>query len=390
MSRRNFLRTAGAGALGAASAVMVGSSVASAHSSGSWNTSPTLDRIRDYGMLRALYPMYPLPPFHSNAPNGHKGYDCDFVRALAAAIFNSSDAESLIEWDLMPQYNFPEGVDHDFDDRYNLLSKDITDDLGRLVKKIDVSVVLNTHKFQRDAYLPPDQTNQPQWGPIFVHDGAGAAYNKTALAALGYPDGFNSKDDIPKTGTPVVFGCAVGTSNEAIVDAIIAEGFAVIKQTFTGTEGYAPLAAGTIPVIVDDFSSMTPYLNDNVVRGAQLDINPLGWCVAEGDSKFHDILNWVTWGLFAATEFGVTSKNVTKKLKDPTLPGAMKILFGLTPVRDGHYMWEMRDCDRYCFQRVIKEVGNWGEIWDRHMLNVLGPRAGPNSTSGRMFFPVFG
>jgi ABC-type amino acid transport substrate-binding protein len=426
MSRRRFLGAVGAGAAGMAGLGMMGSGVAYAASPPMdppyyVNAGPTVADIRTR-KLKALYPAGDEPPFHLDAPKKHNGYDCDFVRALAAAIFNSKNPDRFIQWILMPQYyayyiDNPERDEHGdpcdpaagdpdcvqviegrWNSRFSLLIKGETDDFGNYADTIDVSAVVNTHKYHRDTYIPSDEPLQAQWGPTYYHDNAGVAYN------TGGPYDLSSLNNIPYTsdvpaGTPLIrLTCRDGTSNSQLVDQLIDNGRHVIKvPNPDSTDMVRQVALGNVDGAVDDFSGLEPIIPDinaqygvNIVLGAVLSINPIGWCIAEGDPKFLDILNWVTWGLFAATEYGIGhGPTESMDFDDPRLPTPMKYLFGIEPLPglDGQYLWEARGCDRHCFQKVIQAVGNWGNMWDR---SVGKPRTGANSTAGRMFYPVIG
>ena len=82
--------------------------------------------------------------------------------------------------------------------------------------------------------------------------------------------------------------------------------------------------------------------------------------VRHGDDQWYDIVNWTVMALIEAEELEITSKNVDKMLKskDPkiqrflgTIPGMGKAL-GLD--------------DKWAYN-IIKQVGNYGEIFERNV-----------------------
>jgi general L-amino acid transport system substrate-binding protein len=89
---------------------------------------------------------------------------------------------------------------------------------------------------------------------------------------------------------------------------------------------------------------------------------PLSLVVREGDERWFDVVRWVHFALLDAEELGVTSSNVRSLLSSENqdvqrllgVEGSFGQALGLTP--DWAY-------------RVVRAVGNYGEIFDRN----LGP-----------------
>lgn len=81
-----------------------------------------------------------------------------------------------------------------------------------------------------------------------------------------------------------------------------------------------------------------------------------------GDDEWFAIVKWVLNATLEAEEYGVTSKNVDemKASRDPNV----QRLLGVTGD-----MGEKLGLDKEWAYRVIKQVGNYGEIFDRN----LGP-----------------
>jgi general L-amino acid transport system substrate-binding protein len=85
---------------------------------------------------------------------------------------------------------------------------------------------------------------------------------------------------------------------------------------------------------------------------------PLAPAVRAGDDQWYDILRWTIFALFDAEEHGLTQANVEDGLKseDP----AVKRLLG---VSEGN--GKALGLDEQWAYREIKQVGNYGEIFDR-------------------------
>ena len=86
--------------------------------------------------------------------------------------------------------------------------------------------------------------------------------------------------------------------------------------------------------------------------------------VRRGDDEWFAITKWVIHGLVEAEEYGLTQANVaamTKDSKDPVIGR----LTGSTEDIGKHL-----GLDKEWLARAIKAVGNYGEIFERH----VGPK----------------
>jgi len=90
---------------------------------------------------------------------------------------------------------------------------------------------------------------------------------------------------------------------------------------------------------------------------------PLGPLSAQSDPQFADIVRWTVYGLIQAEEYGITSKNVDEFTKS-TVPEIQRFL-GQGDNAIGSLFGIKNDF----MVAVIKQVGNYGEIFDRN----LGP-----------------
>ncbi len=116
--------------------------------------------------------------------------------------------------------------------------------------------------------------------------------------------------------------------------------------------GFAQLAA------IRAFSAKNP--DEHVILPDFLGKEVQGALVRQGDDRFFNVVNWTIFALIEAEELGITQANVEemKKSADPrigrllgTTPGVGKKL-GLR--------------EAWAFD-VIKALGNYGEIFDRHL-----------------------
>ncbi|NOG70233.1 amino acid ABC transporter substrate-binding protein [Roseicella sp. DB1501] len=130
--------------------------------------------------------------------------------------------------------------------------------------------------------------------------------------------------------------------------------------------------------------SAQPKPDDHSILPEVISKEPLALGVRQGDSRFADILRWTHYLLLSAEEFGITQANVDKLGNDPR-PEVQRILGkngGLGPMLGLSDDWAVK---------VIKVVGNYGELFDR-TLTPIGIKRGPNAlwnNGGLQFSPPF-
>ncbi|MGT2512207.1 amino acid ABC transporter substrate-binding protein [Cupriavidus basilensis] len=97
-----------------------------------------------------------------------------------------------------------------------------------------------------------------------------------------------------------------------------------------------------------------------VILPEALSKEPLGPMVRQGDEAWFNVVRWTLNALFEAEEYNLTSKNVDAALKT-TAPNLQRLL-GTTPG-----MGKGMGVDDKWAYNVIKQVGNYGEIFDRSL-----------------------
>lgn len=99
---------------------------------------------------------------------------------------------------------------------------------------------------------------------------------------------------------------------------------------------------------------------DHVILPDIISKEPLAPAVRHGDDQWFDIVRWTVFALIEAEELGVTQANVDDMLGSDN--PAIRRLLGNTGDH-GPFM----GLDRRWAYNVIKAVGNYGEIFERHM-----------------------
>ena len=101
--------------------------------------------------------------------------------------------------------------------------------------------------------------------------------------------------------------------------------------------------------------------NDHVILGATISEEPLGPVVPHGDDQWYDIVKSVIAILIYAEAFGIDSMSVPTAATGDT---AVDRLLGLGDTSWGQ---EALGLEQDVGQKVIRQVGNYGEIYDRHL-----------------------
>lgn len=137
----------------------------------------------------------------------------------------------------------------------------------------------------------------------------------------------------------------------------------------SNTELNKAFFAGRCDVLTSDASqlaairSVAPNPDDYIILPEIISKEPLAPVVRHGDDQWYDVVNWTVNALIEAEELGITSKNVDEMLKsdDPQI----KRILGVIPG-----MGKALGLDEKWAYNIIKQVGNYGEIFDRN----VGPK----------------
>jgi general L-amino acid transport system substrate-binding protein len=297
-----------------------------------------------------------IPGFSFVDSNGkYSGLDVDVCKAVAAAIFG--DPEKVEYRNLDSPTRFPAVISGEVD----MLSRN------------------TTWTSSRDAA----GGNGLEFAPTTFFDGQGLMAT-TASGIKSFKD-LNGKSVCVETGTTTELNLA-SRATEA--------GIKVNEVKFQDSNAnFAAYQEGRCEAITTDRSQLAakrtslPNPDDNVLLEDVLSKEPLGPVTINGDSRWFDVVRWVTYGLFQAEEFGITQANVEQKVNDKS-PDVKLFLGGEKDL--GKQLGLPNDY----MVKVIKAVGNYGEIYDRNVGSgsTLKIDRGFNnlwSKGGLMFSPPF-
>ena len=100
--------------------------------------------------------------------------------------------------------------------------------------------------------------------------------------------------------------------------------------------------------------------DEHIVLPETISKEPLGPLVRQGDQEWEDVVRWTLFAMINAEEMGITSKNVDMMLTSKSKE--VKRLLGV----EG-YMGPMLGLGMKFGYNIIKQVGNYGESFDKHI-----------------------
>jgi general L-amino acid transport system substrate-binding protein len=298
-----------------------------------------------------------LPGFGSKDSSGnYVGFDVDLCKAVAAAVLG--DANAVVYTSLTAAQ------------RFEALNSGSIDVLSR-----------NTTWTQnRDTELGLT------FAPTTYYDGQ----QVMARAA----DGFSSDSTLQDLAGATICTNAGTTTEKNIQESMDSlgvdftlttfEDFNLVLQNFKDGACDAVTTDGS--GLVSRKSTDEPAPGDWVIfPTVPISKEPLGPAVKQGDDVWSDVIDWTVFALITAEEFGVTSANVDDMKANPPNGEVDRMLGG-----EGEYQTSM-GLNPDAFYQVIKQVGNYGEVFDRN-LTVLGLQRGLNGlwiNGGLMYAPPF-
>ncbi|WP_417798644.1 amino acid ABC transporter substrate-binding protein [Terasakiella pusilla] len=287
----------------------------------------TLEEIQSRGLLLCGVDEQHYGFAHLDAQGEWVGFEVDFCRALAVAIFNDPTAVTFVPLNAKNRFGALKG------------------------REIDVLIRSTSWTFSRDEGYGVDFTNIIYYDRLAI-----LAHKSLKVARL---------DDVSKASLCVAAGT---TTYETVRDYVYRTGKAIRVLVFNSREGLNNLFfSGQCDLYAGDYSGLSmilrevsPNPEDYVFLDTNLSKEPLGPVVREGDPQWFNLVRWMVYGMIEAEEQGITRKNVTAYRANP--PRAVKYLLGVKAGFGGEL--GMRNG---WMADVIREIGNYGEVFDRHL-----------------------
>jgi general L-amino acid transport system substrate-binding protein len=297
----------------------------------------TLQKIKDRGQVRCGASQGVAGFSMPDAQGKWTGFDTDFCRALAAAIFDDPKKIQLI----------------------SLSSKDRLTALQS--GEIDVLARTTTWTLSRDAGIGLNFT------AVNYYDGQGFEVRRSA----------NIKSVKELDGASICV--AQGTTNELnLADYFRTRGLRYEVVAFENIDDVVKAyEKGRCDALSTDVSQLVSYRSkmvnpdEHVVLPEVISKEPIGPWVRQGDDQWFDLVRWTLFAVINAEELGVTQENVSEMLKSQN-PEIRRLLG-----QEGK-LGEALGIANDWVARIVRHVGNYGESFDRNLGKIGVPRGANN------------
>src|SRR5690554_3897582 len=271
-----------------------------------------------------------LPGFGTVDANGdYVGFDVDFCKAIAAAVFG--DANAVVYRPLTAG------------ERPTALQSG----------EIDVLIRNTTRTSIRESDWGAN------FGPTTYFDGQGFMVRKDS--GINTLQDFEGRSICVQSGTTTETNLATTMAGLGInFTPVIFETAPVLAAAYDDgqCDGWTTDTSGLVSI-----QQTLRVPDDHKILPVVISKEPLGPAVLHGDDQWFDIVKWTVFALFNAEEYGVTQANVEDMLVNAPDPQVARLLGA--PGSESYV--EQLGLSADAFYNAIKAVGNYGEIFDRHL-----------------------
>ena len=313
-----------------------------------------LETVRSRGILNCgVYGA--AVAFSETQPDGSTtGFDADYCRALAITILGDAGSVNFVPLTSAERF------------------------LALQTGVIDVLVRNTTWTQGRDSELALD------FAPVTFYDGQQLMGRAS--------DGFTPESTVADVAGAIVCATAGTTTEKNMADAADAAGITISLQTFEDLDIITQnFTAGACDVMTTDGSALVGrrarQQSDQqwvIFPALPFSKEPLAPVYPPNQSNFGDIVNWTVYATIIFDEKGITSANVDERLASGQLDAeAIRLLGGEGELQSA--MGLRPDA----FYQVVAQIGNYDEIYRRHLEPVGLRRVGtPNArwTEGGLIY----
>ncbi|MCW5674725.1 MAG: amino acid ABC transporter substrate-binding protein [Xanthobacteraceae bacterium] len=254
------------------------------------------------------------------------GIDVDFCRAIAAAVFNDPTKVKFLPLTAK--------------DRFTALQS----------REIDVLSRNTTWTSSRDTSLGLN------FAGVVYYDAQGFMVRKAAKVSSALE--LSNTTVCVQSGTTTQLNLGdYFRSNNMKYEAVVFN---------TADEVIKAYESGRCDVFTTDVSQIyaerlkLSKSDDHMILPELISKEPLGPVVRHGDDQWFDIVKWVLFAMINAEEYDVSQKTIDQRLKSDRPD--VKRLLGI----EGNYGEQLGLTNDWVV-RVIRHVGNYGEIFDRNV-----------------------
>lgn len=296
----------------------------------SWLAQPaaagTLDTVRQRGTLNCGVSEGLYGFSEKDAQGSWSGFDVDFCRAVAAALFDDPAKVNFVPLSASDRFEALKGG------RVDLLSRNSSWTLGR------------------EAQLGL------AFAGISYHDGQSFMVMRSLKV-----------DSALELQQPKICVEAGTTTQLNLADFLRANSISYEERAFPGSaEALAAFQSGECNVLTRDQSALyaerlkLPRPADAVILPEVISKEPLGPVTRSDDFPWFTLIKWVNFALVNAEELGITSKNAAEALASAK-PDVRRFV-GL----EGDFGKSL-GVDNAWALRAVKAVGNYAEVYERNL-----------------------
>ena len=256
-----------------------------------------------------------------------QGFDVDFCRAVAAAVLGDADKVKFVPSTGKTRFTLLNSGEGD------ILFRNTTETMSR---DADLKLsFLPVNYYDGQGFLVPTELGVSSAADL---DGASVCIQTGTTTELNLADYFRTN----------------GISYEPV-------------PIETNEEARTNYLAGRCDVYTTDASGLAATRaafeapDDHVVLPEIISKEPLAGAVRHGDDEWYDIAKWTVNALIAAEELGITAANVEEMAAGGDNPSVNRLLGA-----EGDF-GAMVGLDKEWAKRAIAAVGNYGEIFDKHI-----------------------
>jgi general L-amino acid transport system substrate-binding protein len=315
----------------------------------SWAQSSRLDVVKSRGILRCgVNPNFVGFALPDSA--GHwRGFDVDMCRTVAAAVLGDSEKIQYVALSAKDRFTALQSGDID------MLARNATWTLGRNTKLGINFVATNFYD--------------------------GQAFMVKAAADIKSVTDLNGASICVIAGTDTERNLADFFSSRKMKFSTVA-----FENADNVTEAYL---AGRCDALLNDRTQLaalrlrTPDPKGHIVLPESISMEPLSISVRSGDDGWANVVRWSFFAMLQAEEMGLDSKNVRSKIAGSTSPNILRF------AGKSEDLGSMLSLDRDWAVRIIEQVGNYAEAYDRN-IKPLGIERGLNrlwNDAGLMIAP---
>mgnify|MGYP002402975631 FL=1 len=293
-------------------------------------SAATLDEVKARGSLKCGVHTG-LAGFAAPNDKGEwTGFDADFCRAVAAAIFDDPTKVTFVPTNATERFTALQSGEID------LLARNTTWTISR-----DTSLGLN-------------------FTGVNYYDGQGFMINAKKLPGINSALQLSGAAICVQSGTTTELNLAdYFEANNMQYNPVVFQGF---------DETNAAYESGRCDAYTTDQSGLYALRltlanpDEHVVLPEIISKEPLGPAVRQGDDQWFDIVKWTLFAMIQAEESGITQANIDEMLQSDN-PEIRRIL----GVEEGSKLGADLGLTNDWVVRIVRGVGNYGEVFERNI-----------------------